>query len=113
MREHFLSHLQQTVEQIRADGFFKAERIITSPQAAHIRLASGQHVLNFCANNYLGLADDARLIEAAQQGLTDYGFGLASVRFICGTQAVHKQLENALSAFLGTEDTIIYGSCFD
>lgn len=113
MRERFLAHLNTTLDQIRADGFYKAERVIHSPQAARIQLASGADVLNFCANNYLGLADDARLLRAAQEGLERYGFGMASVRFICGTQSVHKALEAALSGFLGTEDTILYGSCFD
>jgi len=113
MRERFLAHLNTTLDQIRADGFYKAERVIHSPQAARIQLASGADVLNFCANNYLGLADDARLLRAAQEGLERYGFGMASVRFICGTQSVHKDLEAAISGFLGTEDTILYGSCFD
>jgi len=113
MRERFLSHLRATLDQIRADGFFKAERVIESPQSSGIHLASGADVLNFCANNYLGLADDPRLIEAAKQGLDRYGFGMASVRFICGTQTVHKKLEAEVSAFLGTEDTILYSSCFD
>lgn len=113
MREQFLSHLQQTIDQIREDGFYKAERVIDSPQAAKIHLTTGQEVLNFCANNYLGLADEPRLIEAGQKGLARYGFGLASVRFICGTQTVHKELETALSSFLGTDDTILYSSCFD
>ena len=113
MRERFLAHLNTTLDHIRADGFYKAERVIQSPQAARIQLASGADVLNFCANNYLGLADDARLVQAAQDGLERYGFGMASVRFICGTQSVHKALEAAISGFLGTEDTILYGSCFD
>ena len=113
MREKFLSHLRESLDQIRADGFFKAERVIESPQSAGIHLQSGQNVLNFCANNYLGLADDARLVQAAKDGLDRYGFGMASVRFICGTQTVHKELEAAISAFLGTQDTILYSSCFD
>ncbi|MEJ7137130.1 glycine C-acetyltransferase [Amphibiibacter pelophylacis] len=113
MREQFLAHLRQTTGQIRADGFYKDERTIASPQSALIRLQDGREVLNFCANNYLGLADDPRLVQAARSGLDDYGFGMASVRFICGTQTVHRQLETALSAFLGTQDTILYGSCFD
>jgi glycine C-acetyltransferase len=98
---------------IRADGFWKAERQIATPQDSHIALKDGSKVLNFCANNYLGLADDARLIEAAQKGLDEHGFGMASVRFICGTQTLHKDLEAALSRFLGTEDSILYSSCFD
>lgn len=113
MRERFLAHLSTTLDQIRADGYYKAERVIESPQAAQIHLACGADVLNFCANNYLGLADDQRLLHSAQEGLDRYGFGMASVRFICGTQSVHKQLEAAISGFLGTGDTILYSSCFD
>jgi glycine C-acetyltransferase len=113
MSNGFLSHANTIVDQIRTDGFYKTERIIGSPQAPEIRLADGRDVLNFCANNYLGLADDPRLIEAAKQGLERYGFGMASVRFICGTQSVHKDLERAISAFLGTDDAILYSSCFD
>ncbi|CAB3747921.1 glycine C-acetyltransferase [Paraburkholderia solisilvae] len=113
MRDAFLSHLRGTLDQIRADGFYKTERVIASPQAADIKLESGAGVLNFCANNYLGLADDARLIAAAKEGLERDGFGMASVRFICGTQTVHKELERALSAFLRTDDCILYSSCFD
>ncbi len=112
-RERFLTHLQGVVDQIRADGFYKSERVINSPQGAQIHLATGKDVLNFCANNYLGLANDPRLVQAAQEGLAQDGFGMASVRFICGTQSVHKQLESSISRFLGTEDTILYGSCFD
>jgi glycine C-acetyltransferase len=113
MRDVYLAHLRSTLEQIRSDGFYKAEREIASQQAADIRLAGGAQVLNFCANNYLGLANDARLIAAAQSGLARDGFGMASVRFICGTQSVHKQLESALAQFLGMEDAILYSSCFD
>ena len=113
MNHTYLAHLQATLAQIRADGFEKPERIIATPQGANIALADGKQVLNFCANNYLGLADDARLITAAKQGLDDYGYGCASVRFICGTQQVHKDLEGAISGFLGTDDTILYSSCFD
>ncbi len=112
-RERFLAQLQGVVDQIRADGFYKAERVIDSPQGAQVHLGSGADVLNFCANNYLGLANDPRLVKAAQDGLAEDGFGMASVRFICGTQSVHKQLEASISKFLGTEDTILYGSCFD
>ncbi|CAN0627703.1 2-amino-3-ketobutyrate CoA ligase [Burkholderia multivorans] len=113
MRDAFLAQVRGTLDQIRADGFFKTEREIASPQAAAVRLAGGADVLNFCANNYLGLADDPRLIAAAKAGLDQDGFGMASVRFICGTQTVHKQLEAALARFLGTEDSILYSSCFD
>lgn len=113
MRDAFLAQVRGTLEQIRADGFYKTEREIASPQAAAVRLAGGAYVLNFCANNYLGLANDPRLVEAAKAGLDQDGFGMASVRFICGTQTVHKQLESALAHFLGTEDSILYSSCFD
>ena len=113
MRTPYLDHLRATLDQIRADGFYKNERVIATPQSADIRLADGSDVLNFCANNYLGLANDARLIAAAKDGLTRDGFGMASVRFICGTQTVHKQLESALATFLQTEDCILYSSCFD
>ena len=113
MRDRYRAHLQETLDRIRADGFFKVERVIRSPQAPQIRLADGRDVLNFCANNYLGLADDPRLVQAAKDGLDRYGFGTASVRFICGTQTVHKELEAALAAFLQTDDCILYSSCFD
>ena len=113
MRDSFYRHLDATLAQIRDDGFFKRERLIATPQGSTLRLESGAEVINFCANNYLGLADDARLVAAAKRGLDDYGFGMASVRFICGTQTSHRDLEAAISRFLGTEDTILYGSCFD
>ena len=113
MQIDYASHARQLVERIRADGFYKTERVIGSPQAAAIRLADGTEVLNLCANNYLGLADDLRLVTAAKAGLDAFGFGMASVRFICGTQRVHKDLEGALSRFLRTGDTILYSSCFD
>lgn len=113
MAGSYLSHIDGILDQIRADGFWKAERIIATPQDAGITLSDGSKVLNFCANNYLGLADDARLIEAAKAGLDDHGFGMASVRFICGTQDLHKELEAAIARFLGTEDSILYSSCFD
>ena len=113
MNLDFYRHIDATLEQIRGDGFFKRERLIATPQQATLRLESGAEVINFCANNYLGLADDARLIAAAKRGLADFGFGMASVRFICGTQTSHRDLEAAISTFLGTEDTILYGSCFD
>ena len=99
--------------QIREQGLFKNERVITSPQRASIVVAGGEQVLNLCANNYLGLADDSRIIDAAKDALNRWGFGMASVRFICGTQDVHKQLERRISQFLGTGDTILYSSCFD
>ena len=102
-----------TLEEIREQGLFKSERIIASPQDAEITLADGRRVLNFCANNYLGLADHPRVIEAAKRALDSHGFGMASVRFICGTQDLHKELERTISGFLGTEDTILYAACFD
>jgi glycine C-acetyltransferase len=101
------------LDEIRSAGLFKAERVIVTPQGSSIRVADGAEVLNLCANNYLGLADDPRIVAAAKQALDRWGYGLASVRFICGTQDVHKQLEERISAFLGTEDTILYSSCFD
>ena len=113
MDSAYLSHLRASVDQIRADGFYKSERTIRTPQSPAIELAGGSRVINFCANNYLGLADDARLVAAAKDGLDRYGFGMASVRFICGTQTTHKALEAALAAFLRTDDSILYGSCFD
>ena len=113
MNQTYLSHLEATLQSIRNDGFEKPERVIATPQKADITLKNGTEVLNFCANNYLGLADDPRLITAAKQGLNEYGFGCASVRFICGTLSVHKELEKTLSQWLGTDDTILYSSCFD
>ncbi len=113
MSSTFLAHLAKETEALKEQGLYKAERVITSQQAACIQVAGGREVLNFCANNYLGLANHPRLIEAARNGAAKYGFGLSSVRFICGTQDVHKELERRLSAFLGTEDTILYSSCFD
>ena len=104
--------LASELDDIRAAGLYKAERIIGSPQQANVKVGEGE-VLNLCANNYLGLADHPALIEAAQDALERWGFGMASVRFICGTQEIHKELERRLSEFLGTEDTILYGSCFD
>jgi glycine C-acetyltransferase len=106
-------HLLAEMEEIRAAGLYKAERVISSPQNAAVRVGSHPEVLNFCANNYLGLADHPTLVAAAKEALDRWGFGMASVRFICGTQEPHKELEAALSAFLGTEDTILYSSCFD
>ena len=102
-----------TLDEIREAGLFKAERIITSPQSAEITLADGRTVLNFCANNYLGLADHPDIIAAAREALDSHGFGMASVRFICGTQDLHKQLEQTIADFFGTEDTILYAACFD
>ncbi|MBE3673561.1 glycine C-acetyltransferase [Pseudoalteromonas distincta] len=108
----FFSQLQQQIEDVKTEGLYKNERIIKSQQQAQIEVASGK-AINFCANNYLGLANSPELIEAAQNGLNNHGFGVASVRFICGTQDIHKTLEQKISAFLETEDTILYSSCFD
>lgn len=105
--------LSGRIEELRTQGLFKSERLISSPQGAHIELADGRRVLNFCANNYLGLADDASLKRTAAQAVEDHGYGMASVRFICGTQTVHADLERRLASFLGTEDSILYSSCFD
>ena len=105
--------LTTQLEEIREAGLFKAERVISTPQGTHVSVADDEPVLNMCANNYLGLAQNPEIIQAAHQGLDDWGYGLASVRFICGTQSPHKQLEGRLSEFLGTEDTILYSSCFD
>jgi glycine C-acetyltransferase len=102
-----------TLDGIRDAGLFKSERVITSPQAAEITLADGRTVLNFCANNYLGLADHPAMIAAAKDALDTHGFGMASVRFICGTQDLHKQLEKTIADFFGTQDTILYAACFD
>ena len=108
-----LQRLKDTLEEIREAGLYKTERVITTPQNVEIKVQSGEEVLNFCANNYLGLADNPEVIAAAHTALDDHGFGLASVRFICGTQDIHKQLESTISEFFGTEDTILYTSCFD
>ena len=113
MGNDFLTHLAEQTEALRTEGLYKAERVITSQQQADITVSSGEHVINFCANNYLGLANNAELIQAAKDGVEKYGFGMASVRFICGTQDVHKELEAKISGFLKTEDTILYSSCFD
>ena len=113
MSSNFYTHIQAQIDQVKEDGLYKAERIITTAQQANIAVSSGEQVLNFCANNYLGLANHPALITAAKNGLDTYGFGMASVRFICGTQDIHKVLEEKLSHFLGMEDTILYSSCFD
>lgn len=112
-KQRFLDFLKQETSTLKETGLFKSERIIASPQQAVITLEDGRQVINLCANNYLGLADHPSLIEAAKNALDRYGFGLSSVRFICGTQTVHKELEEKISDFLGTEDTILYSSCFD
>src|SRR5437660_3967159 len=113
MLAEFGKQLSQTLEEIKSQGLYKTERVITTPQDAHIKVAGGKQVLNMCANNYLGLADHPELIKAAKEALDSHGFGMASVRFICGTQDLHKQLEAALTKFLGTEQTILYPSAFD
>lgn len=113
MHGAFQKHLAQQLEGIRAAGTYKNERVIVTPQGTTIRVADGKPVLNLCANNYLGLAQHPAVAAAAKDALEQWGYGLASVRFICGTQGVHKQLEQALSRFLGTDDTILYSSCFD
>ena len=112
MYSNFKQHLDSTINQIRDAGLYKNERVIDSPQDAHIDV-NGREVLNMCANNYLGLSDHPAIVEAARTSLDEWGYGLSSVRFICGTQAIHKELERKISEFLGTEDTILYTSCFD
>src|SRR5260370_18522688 len=113
MLAEFEKQLSQTLEEIKTQGLYKTERIIASPEDAHIAVAGGKRVLNMCANNYLGLAHHPELIKAAKEALDSHGLGMASVRFICGTQDLHKELEAALTKFLGTEETILYPSCFD
>ncbi|WP_413506240.1 glycine C-acetyltransferase [Photobacterium phosphoreum] len=113
MSSAFYKQINQQIEDVKAEGLYKSERIITSAQQAAVTIQSGEEVLNFCANNYLGLANHPELIAAAKAGMDQHGFGMASVRFICGTQDAHKELEQKLSNFLGMEDTILYTSCFD
>ena len=113
MYQEFKLHLQTELTNIEQAGLYKNERVIISPQGARIRVADGKEVLNFCANNYLGLSNNPSLIEAAKKGLDTHGYGVSSVRFICGTQDIHKQLEASVSRFFGTEDTILYAACFD
>ncbi|EPA8650937.1 glycine C-acetyltransferase [Photobacterium damselae] len=113
MSSAFYQQIQQQIADVKTEGLYKSERIITSAQKAAVSINTGEEVLNFCANNYLGLANHPELINAAKLGMDEHGFGMASVRFICGTQDAHKELEQKLSAFLGMEDTILYSSCFD
>src|ERR1035437_1504366 len=113
MYQEFKSHLQTELTHIEQAGLYKNERVIVSPQGAVIRVADGKEVLNFCANNYLGLSNHPALKEAAKKGLDTHGYGVSSVRFICGTQDIHKQLETPIARFFGTEDTILYAACFD
>lgn len=116
MLPSYRNHLEKTLAEIKAAGLYKGERVLATPQGSHVSVAAAgqfREVLNFCANNYLGLANDPGLVRAAHDALDRWGYGLSSVRFICGTQEIHKELEAKLSAFLGTEDTILYSSCFD
>jgi len=113
MDKKFLEHLVKEVETIKEEGLFKTEHEIASPQESHIRLNDGKEAINFCANNYLGLSNHPEIVKAARASYDDYGFGMSSVRFICGTQTIHHELEKKLSEFLGTESTILYPSCFD
>ena len=113
MNPAFQTHLASQLDAIRAAGTYKRERTLTTPQGAHVRANGGQEVLNMCANNYLGLAQHPLVRQAAHEALDHWGYGLASVRFICGTQSLHKELESSITNYLGTEDTILYGSCFD
>ena len=112
MNSRFISYLSEETQKLKDDGLFKEERFITSPQKARIK-SDRAEVINLCANNYLGLCDDQRLIEAGQKALSELGFGMSSVRFICGTHRVHKTLEQKISEFLEMQDTILYSSCFD
>jgi glycine C-acetyltransferase len=105
--------LQKMLQELEEQGLYKRERIITTPQNARIGIVGGHQVLNFCANNYLGLSDDPEIVEASAAAMREWGYGLSSVRFICGTQMIHKELEERMSTFLGTEDTILYAACFD
>jgi len=113
MSKLFLDNLKNKLNSLKEEGLYKSERILKSAQASSITLNDGSEVINFCANNYLGLASNDKIKHAAAKALNDYGYGLASVRFICGTQSIHKELENSISSFLKTEDTILYSSCFD
>ncbi|HEY5227073.1 MAG TPA: aminotransferase class I/II-fold pyridoxal phosphate-dependent enzyme, partial [Opitutaceae bacterium] len=113
MSPAYQAHLRKILSDISAAGLTKKERIISTPQGSHIAVAGGKKVLNFCANNYLGLADHPEVVTAAHAALDRWGYGLASVRFICGTQEIHKELEATLSSFLGTDGTLLYSSCFD
>ena len=113
MKRAFLDRLAADTEKLREQGLYKVERVLTTPQQANVRVADGAEVINLCANNYLGLANHPAVREAARRAVDRSGYGMASVRFICGTQTIHKELEQRLSRFLGTEDTILYSSCFD
>ena len=113
MYKEYKAFLDGTISEIKEAGLYKNERIIISPQGAEIELNTGQKVLNFCANNYLGLSSDPQLVKAAKNALDDHGYGMSSVRFICGTTDLHKELEKKITGFFGTEDTILYAACFD
>ena len=113
MYKNFQSYLQNELKDIKDAGLYKNERIIVSPQGGEIKLQNGQTALNFCANNYLGLANNPKLIAAAKEALDTHGYGMASVRFICGCSDLHKALEKKIAEFFGTEDTILYAACFD
>jgi glycine C-acetyltransferase len=113
MNQKYYQHIEQQIQEIKANQLFKDERVIINPQNPQVQLKDGAKLLNFCANNYLGLADDAQVIASAKDALTHYGYGMASVRFICGTNQIHKDLEQKISEFLGFEDSILFGSCFD
>jgi glycine C-acetyltransferase len=112
MNQKFVDRIAKETEEIKAAGLYKSERIITSPQGAEIEVG-GKTVLNFCANNYLGLSSHPKVIEASKEAIDTHGYGMSSVRFICGTQDIHKELEQKISRFLGTEDTILYAAAFD
>jgi len=112
-RQQYLKQVAKQTEQLKAEGLYKTERVLTSPQQSVVRVSGGQEVINLCANNYLGLANHPAVRETAHRAIDEFGYGMASVRFICGTHAIHKELEERLSRFLGTEDTILYSSCFD
>src|SRR4026209_142513 len=113
MDQRFLDSISEQIASIRESGLYKTERVISSPQGAEIAVRPDLEVINFCANNYLGLSDDPKVLAAAHAALDRWGYGMSSVRFICGTQDIHKELEDRITRFLGTEDTILYGSCFD
>src|SRR5690606_32369315 len=113
MTASFQAHLAAQLETLKSTGLYKTERVLESAQAARIRIGEGREVINLCANNYLGLANHPEILQAAHETMDRWGYGLASVRFICGTQSPHRELERRLSDFLGTEDTILYSSCFD
>src|ERR1041384_1536340 len=112
-QQDFLAHLHQELEGLRESGLYKAERVLATPQGAHVRTSDGREVINLCANNYLGLSSHPAVIEAAHEALRTHGYGLSSVRFICGTQDIHKTLEARIARFLGTEDAILYAAAFD